>query len=65
MLYLVVGVAALTWLVLWSTTPPPRILGVYSRPGFWYWLKVIVFYILVKVRRWVSFDRATLLFQIS
>lgn len=52
MLYLVVGVAALTWLVLWSTTPPPRILGVYSRPGFWYWLKVIVFYILVKVRRW-------------
>lgn len=54
MLYLVAGVAALTWLLLWSTTPPPRILGVYSRPGFWYWLKVIVFYILVKVRRLVS-----------
>ncbi|KAK8406860.1 hypothetical protein O3P69_007428 [Scylla paramamosain] len=52
MLYLVVGVAAITWLLLWSTTPPPRLLGVYSRPGFWYWLKVVIFYIIVKVRRW-------------
>ncbi|KAG0722609.1 hypothetical protein GWK47_044177 [Chionoecetes opilio] len=52
MLWLVVGVAAVTWLLLWSTTPPPRLLGVYSRPGCWYWLKVLVFYIMVKVRRW-------------
>ncbi|XP_045128767.1 uncharacterized protein LOC123514740 [Portunus trituberculatus] len=52
MLYLVVGVAAVTWLLLWSTTPPPRLLGVYSQPGFWYWLKVVIFYIIVKVRRW-------------
>ena len=54
MLYLVVGVAAVTWLLLWSTTSPPRLLGVYSRPGFWYWLKVAIFYIIVKVRRLVS-----------
>lgn len=46
--------AAGTWFLLWSMRPPPRIMGVYSRPGFWYPVKLIFFYLLLLLRRWVS-----------
>lgn len=54
MLSVLLCVWAATWLLLWTTMPPTRLLGVYSRPGRWFWLKVLVFYIVVKLRRWVS-----------
>ncbi|KAK3863648.1 hypothetical protein Pcinc_030611 [Petrolisthes cinctipes] len=31
--------------------PPPRILGVYSRPGFWFPVKLVFFYFLLRLRR--------------
>lgn len=54
MLGVSICLAAGTWFLLWSMRPPPRIMGVYSRPGFWYPVKLIFFYLLLVLRRWVS-----------
>lgn len=35
---------------------PPKIAGVYSQPGKYYWPKVIFFYILMKLRKVRFFD---------
>lgn len=48
--YVLLGLAA--WLLVWSLRIPPPIMGVYSRPSKWYWVKVAVFYTLVQIRRW-------------
>ncbi|KAK7073873.1 hypothetical protein SK128_024757 [Halocaridina rubra] len=42
----------LAWFMVWSLRIPPPLMGVYSRPSKWYWVKVAVFYALVKLRRW-------------
>lgn len=52
MLSEVVCIVVVTWLLLWSLTPPTRLLGVYSRPGCWFWPKVLIFFFFIKLRRW-------------
>ncbi|XP_037778459.1 uncharacterized protein LOC119575111 [Penaeus monodon] len=49
---IVVSVVTFGLILAWTLRLPPRLLGVYSRPGFWYWPKVLVFFLLVKLRRW-------------
>ncbi|ODN00790.1 hypothetical protein Ocin01_05886 [Orchesella cincta] len=38
--------------VLLSNKDPPKLAGVYSQPGKYYWPKVVLFYLLMKLRKW-------------
>jgi hypothetical protein len=38
--------------LLFSKKDPPKVAGVYTQKGKFYWFKVLVFYFLVKFRKW-------------
>lgn len=52
MLFDLVCLGLVAWFLVWSLRIPPPLMGVYTRPSKWYWVKFIAFYLLVKLRRW-------------
>lgn len=52
-----VGAVILITTLAWAQNrkkEPPKIVGIYSQPGRWYYLKYLVFLLLLKSRRFVE-----------